>query len=118
MDSYYLGLRFLNPLLHHHAQYFILIGYVPSLSQGPVFWLLGAVVQCGVPMYVQLGGKGCSLSMAIEIPLASKLGTSRYFIPMPHAIRSHNLWLIISMVLLQKLYNYQNNHHHWMAIDK
>ena len=66
--------------------------------QGSVFWL---VVQCGVPMYVRLGGKGCSLSMALEIPVASKLGTPRYFAPKPHAIGSHNLWLIISMVLLK-----------------
>ena len=72
--------------------------------QGPVFWLLGTVVQCGVPMYVCLGGKGYSLSMALEIPVASKLGTSKYFTPKPHAIGSHNLWLIISIVLLQKLY--------------
>ena len=38
--------------------------------------------------------------MALEIPVASKLGTPRYFAPKPHAIGSHNLWLIISMVLL------------------
>ena len=36
--------------------------------------------------------------MALEIP---KLGTPRYFAPKPHAIGSHNLWLIISMVLLK-----------------
>ena len=104
MDIYYLGLRFLNPLLHHHAQYFILIGYALQYlflsMQGSVFWLLGTVVQCGVPIYVQLGGKGCSLSMVLEIPVASKLGTPRYFAPKPHAI-DHNLWLIISMVLLR-----------------
>ena len=41
---------------------------------------------------------------ALEIPVASKLGTPRYLAPKPHAIGSHNLWLIISMVLLQKLY--------------
>ena len=40
--------------------------------QGSVFWL---VVQCGIPMYVRLGEKGYSLSMALEIPVASKLGT-------------------------------------------
>ena len=66
--------------------------------QGTVFWL---VVQCGVPMYVRLGGKGYSLSMALEIPVASKLGTPRYFTPKPHAIGSHNLWLIISIVPLK-----------------
>ena len=66
--------------------------------QGSVFWL---VMQCGVPMHVRLGGKGCSLPMALEIPVASKLGTPRYFAPKPHAIGSHNLWLIISMVLLK-----------------
>ena len=37
--------------------------------QGSVFWLLGTVVQCGVPLYVRLGG------IALEIPVASKLGT-------------------------------------------
>ena len=42
------------------------------------------------------------IRMALEIPVASKLGTPRYFVPKPHAIGSHNLWLIISiMVLLQ-----------------
>ena len=68
--------------------------------QGSVFWL---VVQCGVPMYVRLGGKGyiAFLYMALEISVASKLGTPRYFAPKPHAIGSHNLWLIISMVLLK-----------------
>ena len=39
--------------------------------------------------------------MALEIPVASKLGTPMYFAPKPHAIRNHNLWLIISMVLLK-----------------
>ena len=39
--------------------------------------------------------------MALEIPVASKLGTSRYFVLKPHAIGSYNLWLIISMVLLK-----------------
>ena len=61
----------------------------------------GYWVQCGVPIYVRFGGKGI---MVLEIPLASKLGTPRHFAPKPHAIGSHNLWLIISMVLLQKLY--------------
>ena len=69
--------------------------------QGSVLWLLGTAVQCGV---VRLGVKGCSISMALEIPVASNLGTPRYFAPKPHAIGSHNLWLIISMVLLQNLY--------------
>ena len=69
--------------------------------QGSVFWLLDTVVQCGVPIYVRLGGKSCSLSMALEIPVASKLGTPRNFVPKPHAIGSCNLWLIISMVLLE-----------------
>ena len=41
------------------------------------------------------------IKMALEIPVASMLGTPRYFTPKPHAIGSHNLWLIISMVLLQ-----------------
>ena len=50
--------------------------------QESVFWLLGTVVQCGVPIYVQLG----SFSMALEIPVASMLGTPRYFTPKPHAI--------------------------------
>ena len=39
--------------------------------------------------------------MALEIPMASKLGTPRYFAPKPQAIGSHNLWLIISMVLMK-----------------
>ena len=42
----------------------------------------------------------CGLA-ALEIPVDSKLGTPRFFAPRPHAIGSHNLWLIISMVLLQ-----------------
>ena len=41
--------------------------------------------------------------MALEIPVVSKLGTPRYFSPKTHVIGSHNLWLIMSMVLLQKL---------------
>ena len=77
------------------------MSYLFLSMQGSVLWLLGTVVQCGVPIYVRLGGKGCSLSMALEIPVASMLGTPRYFTHKPHAIGSHNLWLIISMVLLQ-----------------
>ena len=41
--------------------------------------------------------------MALKIPVASKLGTPRYFAPKPHAIWSHKLWLMISMVLLKKI---------------
>ena len=42
-----------------------------------------------------------TVRMALEIPVASKLRTTRYFGPKPHVIGSHNLWLIISMVLLK-----------------
>ena len=59
------------------------MSYLFLSMQESVFWLLGTVVQCGVPIYiyVRLGGKGCSLSMALEIPVASKLGTPQVFCP-------------------------------------
>ena len=84
MDIYYLGLRFFilyYIILHNctitHSYRLHPISALLSMQES-VFWL---VVQCGVPMYVRLGGKGCSLSMALEIPVASKLGTPRVFWP-------------------------------------
>ena len=82
---------------------FILIALCPIsvllLMQRLVFWLVVSTV--GIPRYVQLGRKSCSICVVLEIPVASKLGTPRYFAPKPHVIRRHNLRLIISMVLLQ-----------------
>ena len=40
------------------------------------------------------------VGMALAIPVTSNLGTPRCYAPKPHAIGSHNLWPIISIVLL------------------
>ena len=63
--------------------------------------------------------------MALEIPVASKLGTHRYFAPKPPVIRSNNLWLVIVIITgpiaksLQENYAIMHiSHHHQMAVDK